>query len=290
MPDSRDRPATSSRLGTWTCAAGRISSWGVSKPTARPIISSGPRGSVLLREAPDEQRRAHALGQGSRACDRRGSNPPAGRRSDRPRRVTREAVIVTSRQRDAQGRVISQEERHAHRTRWVIEKVSFFAERVRMARRLRDEQADVRESVRAHPELKSTFLTVRAAEEVAAQRIANPEDRERFIELVRAAIAGSVRKGEPLPTTSLRNRSAGASRGADRTHSQAGRPHAMTTPAARPSRRGGLERRGRRRSWLKRALREALERDPVDALNDALFLAGILEDRLRSLLGLDDPD
>ena len=42
--------------------------------------------------------------------------------------------------------------------------------------------------------------------------------------------------------------------------------------------------------WLKGALREALERDPVDALNDALFLAGILEDRLRSLLGLDDPD
>jgi hypothetical protein len=37
-------------------------------------------------------------------------------------------------------------------------------------------------------------------------------------------------------------------------------------------------------------LREALERDPVDALNDALLLAGILEDRLRNLLGLDDPD
>jgi hypothetical protein len=42
--------------------------------------------------------------------------------------------------------------------------------------------------------------------------------------------------------------------------------------------------------WLKRSLREALERDPVDALNDALLLAGILEDRLRSILGLDDPD
>jgi len=42
--------------------------------------------------------------------------------------------------------------------------------------------------------------------------------------------------------------------------------------------------------WLKGALREALERDPADALNDALLLAGILEDRLRNLLGLDDPD
>ncbi len=41
-------------------------------------------------------------------------------------------------------------------------------------------------------------------------------------------------------------------------------------------------------TWLKTALREALERDPVDALNDALLLAGILEDRVRRLLDLDD--
>ena len=41
--------------------------------------------------------------------------------------------------------------------------------------------------------------------------------------------------------------------------------------------------------WLKSALREALERDPADALNDALALAGILEDRLRMILQIDDP-
>lgn len=122
------------------------------------------------------------------------------------RRIAREAVTVTSRQRDAEGRVTAQEERHAHRTRWVLEKVAFFAERARMARRLRDEQADVRESVRAHPELKSTFLSVRAAEEFAAQRIGNPQDRERFLELVRGAIAGSIHKGEPLPSVQLRDK------------------------------------------------------------------------------------
>ena len=42
--------------------------------------------------------------------------------------------------------------------------------------------------------------------------------------------------------------------------------------------------------WLKNALREALERDPADALNDALALAGILEDRLRRILELDGSD
>ena len=124
------------------------------------------------------------------------------------RRTAREAVTITSRQRDAEGRVIAQEERHAHRARWVVEKVSFFAKRAQMARRLRDEQADVRESVRAHPELKSTFLTVRAAEDYAAKTIANPEDRERFLQLIRGAIASSIHKGEPLPSTSLRNRTA----------------------------------------------------------------------------------
>ena len=122
------------------------------------------------------------------------------------RRIRRESVTVTSRQRDSQGRVIAREERHAHRTRWVVEKVTFFAQRARLARRLRDEQADVRESVRAHPELKSTFLSVRAAEEFAASRISNSQDRERFLELVRGAIASSIRKGEPLPSTALRNR------------------------------------------------------------------------------------
>ena len=120
------------------------------------------------------------------------------------RRIGRDAVTVTARQRDAEGRVIAQEEHHAHRTRWVVEKVTFFAERARLARRLRDEQADLREAVRERPELRSTFLSVRAAEEFAARRIADPRDRERFLELVRGAIANSIQRGEPLPSVSLR--------------------------------------------------------------------------------------
>ena len=120
------------------------------------------------------------------------------------RRIGRDAVTVTTRQRDAEGRVIAQEEHHAHRTRWVVEKVTFFAERARLARRLRDEQADLREAVRERPELRSTFLSVRAAEEFAARRIADPRDRERFLELVRGAIASSIHRGEPLPSVSLR--------------------------------------------------------------------------------------
>lgn len=121
------------------------------------------------------------------------------------RRVARRAVTITTQRRDAEGRVVRQEEHHAHRTRWVVEKVKFFAERVRLARQLREEQLDVRESVRAHPELKSTFLSIRAAQAFADQRIADPKDRERFLELVRGAMAGSIKKGAPLPSVRLRD-------------------------------------------------------------------------------------
>ena len=122
------------------------------------------------------------------------------------RRTGREAVTITARRRDPSGRVIAEEAQLAHRTRWVLEKVQFFAERARLARRVRDEQLDVREAVRAHPELKSTFLSVRAAEEFAAKRIADPKDRDRFMRLVREAVAGSIQKGEPLPAVRLRDR------------------------------------------------------------------------------------
>jgi hypothetical protein len=124
------------------------------------------------------------------------------------RRAGRRAVTITARERDAEGRVLRQEEHHAHRTRWVVEKVQFFADRARLARQVRDEQADVRESVRAHPELKSTFLSLRAAEAFATQRIADPKDRARFLDLVRTAMAGSIQKGEPLPSVRLRDQRA----------------------------------------------------------------------------------
>jgi hypothetical protein len=42
-------------------------------------------------------------------------------------------------------------------------------------------------------------------------------------------------------------------------------------------------------SWLKSALQAALERDPVDALNDALVLAATLETHLRTVFELGDP-
>jgi hypothetical protein len=92
------------------------------------------------------------------------------------------------------------------KTLWEIDAPAVFVARARRARLVRDGQTDGREAVRAHPELKSTFLSLRSAEELAAQRIANPKDREKFLSLVREAIAGSIKRGEPLPEVRLRDR------------------------------------------------------------------------------------
>lgn len=92
------------------------------------------------------------------------------------------------------------------KTLWEIDAPAVFVARARRARLLRDSQTDAREAVRAHPELKSTFLSLRSAAELAAHRIANPEDREKFLSLVREAISGSIRRGEPLPEVRLRER------------------------------------------------------------------------------------
>jgi hypothetical protein len=41
--------------------------------------------------------------------------------------------------------------------------------------------------------------------------------------------------------------------------------------------------------WLIASVQTAIERDPVDALNDALLLAALLDQRLRELMELDRP-
>jgi hypothetical protein len=124
------------------------------------------------------------------------------------RPVKTESVTIMERHRDSEGRIVSQKEKHARRNQWVVEKAKFYADRQRLARRLRDSQLEARETVREHPELKSTFLSIQAAQEFAAQRIKDPKDRERFLVQLRAVMAASIQRGEPLPEVRLRERSA----------------------------------------------------------------------------------
>lgn len=123
------------------------------------------------------------------------------------RRIGREAVTLVDRRRDVGGNIVAQSEHHAHRTRWEVEKLPYFSQRAKQARLARDALVDTRQAVRERPELRSTFLSLRAAEQLAARRIRDPQDRERFLAMVREAMSASNQRGEPLPDINLRRKS-----------------------------------------------------------------------------------
>jgi hypothetical protein len=96
------------------------------------------------------------------------------------------------------------EDIETHRNRWVVEKRAFFEARATAADVVRNPKIDAREAVKRHPELASTYLHLKGAEEVAARRIRDPKDQRRFVLLVRSALADSVERGEPLQPVRLR--------------------------------------------------------------------------------------
>jgi putative DNA primase/helicase len=120
------------------------------------------------------------------------------------RAVRQEAVKVRAQKRDADGALIEQD-LDTHRNRWIIEKRGFFEARAEAARTVRDISIDPKQAVKQHPELAGTYLQVHAAE-LAAKRLRDPEDRERFVQKVRSALADSVARGEPLPAVRMRER------------------------------------------------------------------------------------
>lgn len=121
------------------------------------------------------------------------------------RRTGYDTFAIPERSRDAAGQLV-ETDRLVKRNRWMVESAQFFAERAQLARRVRETHADAREATKSHPELVSTFLSLRGAEAIAERRIANPRDRERFLALVREAMAKSIRAGDPLPEVRLQDR------------------------------------------------------------------------------------
>jgi hypothetical protein len=122
------------------------------------------------------------------------------------RRTGYETFTVSERRRDAAGQM-TDTQRQVRRNQWIVESAEFFADRARLARRVRDAREDARSAVKSHPELAATYLSLRGAQEIAERRIADPKDRERFLALVREAMAKSIKDGDPLPGIRLRDRS-----------------------------------------------------------------------------------
>jgi len=121
------------------------------------------------------------------------------------RAVRRDAVTLQEPTRDKDGKVVGNRPLTAHRNRWIVEQREFFAERAQAARAVRDPKLEPKKAVREHPELAGTFLKIRASE-LAAKAIRDPEDRRRFVDTVRKALADDVARGEPLTPVRLKER------------------------------------------------------------------------------------
>ena len=114
------------------------------------------------------------------------------------RAVGRERVTIRAAAGESE-----QNEKTAHRNRWIVEQRDFFASRARAARTFRDAQVEPREAVQRYPELAGSYLQLRAAE-LTAQRMRDAEDQRRFLAMVRGALAESIARGEPLAPVRLR--------------------------------------------------------------------------------------
>jgi putative DNA primase/helicase len=119
-------------------------------------------------------------------------------------RTGRDPVTVKRRERDAEG-ALAEKEVPVFRNRWVIEKQSFFEERERAASVVRNEAIQPTQAVHERPELAGTYLSLKAAE-LASRRLRDPEDRKRFVSLVRRALADDIERGESLPPVRIRER------------------------------------------------------------------------------------
>ena len=122
--------------------------------------------------------------------------------------VRQDPVTVKKPARGAEGEVTGEQSLKTHRNRWVIEKREFFEARAAAAEKFLDTRARPKDAVRAHPELVGSYLAIHAAE-LAAKRFRDPKDRELFVAKVRAALAESLRRGEPQPAVRLRERAKG---------------------------------------------------------------------------------
>lgn len=117
----------------------------------------------------------------------------------------KDPVRITVAERGANGQVTREKSIETHRNRWLVEKQSFFDERARAAQILLDRSIAPTQAVKDHPELVSPYLQVKAAE-LAAKKFKNQEERGRFVEMVRGALAHSVASGEPLPKVRLKGK------------------------------------------------------------------------------------
>jgi hypothetical protein len=104
---------------------------------------------------------------------------------------------------DQRGNIIGKRRFDSPRVHWIVEKRSFFQERMLAAEALRNERLHPREAIQSFPDLQPAYIALDSARRVAGQRI-RPASRDRFVKLVRETLAHAIERAEPLPALAPR--------------------------------------------------------------------------------------
>jgi hypothetical protein len=120
------------------------------------------------------------------------------------RAIGKEAVTVLATKTDAEGRQIGTEPMDTHRNQWIVERKSFLDERRKMAEVLRDTSLSATDAIRRHPELEGSYLQLQMGGALADDRFRSKEQREQFVEHLRAHLAQRIEFGQPLEPVHLR--------------------------------------------------------------------------------------
>jgi hypothetical protein len=102
------------------------------------------------------------------------------------------------------GSVSGFEDVAAHRNTWLVETPAFFEARRAREGALRDPGQSRGDLARAHPELAAAIAWLHLAERLAQSRIADPDDQQRFVAMVREGLAQAVGRSEAIPAPKLR--------------------------------------------------------------------------------------
>jgi putative DNA primase/helicase len=127
----------------------------------------------------------------------------------------RKSVAVKRPARDAQGRVLGEEEVPAHRNEWDVRQQERGANgssrtsgtsHTARSQALREPSALARESARENRALTNALATLRAAELLAEARIPDADQRTQFVEGVRAQLAQVLENDATPPAPQVRGR------------------------------------------------------------------------------------
>ena len=120
------------------------------------------------------------------------------------RAIGKEAVTVLAAKTDAKGRKVGTEPLDTHRNQWIVERKSFLDERRKMAEVLRDTSLSATDVIRRHPELEGSYLQLQMGGALADVRFRSKDQREQFVEHLRAHLAQRIELGQPLEPVHLR--------------------------------------------------------------------------------------